>query len=506
MANTPIRTQAHQNIDSTLLPKDPFDIVIIGGGPGGYVAAIRAAQLGMKVALIEGQHLGGVCLNWGCIPTKALLKSASMLSAAEHMASFGITLPKQDIKIDLAAMVQRSRIIANQLQLGVKGLLAKNKVTVFSAWAKFNPVNPQTSDHILHLTDPDGKTSLVAAKHVIIATGARARTLFPDDLGVWRAHQAMVPETIPQSLLIIGAGAIGVEFASFYRALGTDVTLIEQSSRILSVEDEEIVAIALASFVHQGIVIKTNSVAKQVEKRDDGTYSAIIANSKTGQERSWTGEKVLVAIGVIGNTDTLGLEHTSVKVEHGHIVTYAHQTTDELNVYAIGDVAGPPWLAHKASHEGIACVEYIAGMHTHGVDTTLIPGCTYSMPQIASIGLTEHAAAQKGPIKVGRFPFAANGQAMAYGESTGLVKVIFDEKTGELLGAHMVGAGVSELIQGFAIAKTLQATEADLKNVIFPHPTFSEMMHEAVLDADAMALHLFRSPGGAKQPGVQKTP
>jgi dihydrolipoamide dehydrogenase len=484
------------------LPQDAFDIAIIGGGPGGYVAAIRAAQLGMKTVLIEGEHLGGVCLNWGCIPTKALLKSASMRLAAEHMADFGITLPLQDMQIDLPAMVQRSRTIANQLQQGVKGLLAKNKVTVISAWAKFHPVDGKKSLHTLHLTHKDNQTSLLAAKQVIIATGARARTLFPKELGIWSAQQAMLPDSIPKSLLIIGAGAIGVEFASFYRALGTEVTLVEQSSTILAAEDGEIVAIALASFRHQGIKIETDSVAKNVEKRHDGTYSASITHHKTGKVLPWTGEKILVAIGVIGNTEKLGLENTCIKTERGQILTYAHQTTDELGVYAIGDVAGPPWLAHKASHEGIACVEHIAGLPTHASDASLIPGCTYSMPQIASIGLTEQAAAQKGPIKVGRFPFSANGQAMAYGESTGLVKVIFDQNTGELLGAHMVGAGVSELIQGFVIAKSLQATEADLKNVIFPHPTFSEMMHEAVLDADAMALHLFRSPTATKPSAV----
>jgi dihydrolipoamide dehydrogenase len=476
-----------------LLPKEPFDLVVIGGGPGGYVAAIRAAQLGLKTALIEGQHLGGVCLNWGCIPTKALLKSASMLSAASHMESFGIALPKGTLTIDLDAMVQRSRKLAGQLQSGVKGLLAKNGVSVFSAWAKFHPGSAQGDDHALQLTNAGGETGILLAKKVIIATGARARTLFPEHLGIWSAQHAMIPSALPQSLLIIGAGAIGVEFASFYRTLGVAVTLVEQSPTILPVEDAEIVAIAAASFIQQGMVIETQSMAKNVEKQEDGSYTAIITHISTGLEKSWTGDRILVAIGVVGNTENLGLEHTAVRVDKGHIVTHAHHATDELGVYAIGDVAGAPWLAHKASHEGISCVEYIAGLPTQHSDKTLIPGCTYSMPQIASIGLTEHAAAEKGPIKVGRFPFSANGQAMAYGESTGLVKVIFHEKTGELLGAHMVGSGVSELIQGFAIAKTLQATEADLKHVIFPHPTFSEMMHEAVLDADNMALHLFRS-------------
>ncbi len=527
------------------LPKEPFDVIIIGGGPGGYVAAIRAAQLGLKTALVEGKHLGGVCLNWGCIPTKALLKSASMLASASHMKSFGLTLPSGDISIDLDVMVQRSRQLASTLQSGIKGLLAKNGVSVFSAWASFESIsaglnkspipphglqstadllalsNPATGSlgqnaekdsgagacptnvhfdtprssalHTLRLTNQDQETGHLFGKNIVIATGARARTLFPDDLGIWSAPQAMTPEKRPTSILIIGAGAIGIEFASFYRTLGTDVTVVEQSDTILPIEDAEIVAIAAKSFIKQGMILETGCTVNHVVKNQDESYTATIKNLKTGAEKSWTGERILVAIGVIGNTESLGLDHTAVRTEKGHIVTHAHHTTDELGVYAIGDVAGAPWLAHKASHEGIACIEYIAGLKTHPSDPSLIPGCTYSMPQIASIGLTEHAAAAQGAIKVGRFPFSANGQAMAYEESTGLVKVIFDEKTGELLGAHMVGAGVSELIQGFVIAKTMQATEADLQRVIFPHPTFSEMMHEAVLDADNMGLHLFRA-------------
>lgn len=498
------------SVFSQSLPKDSFDVIVIGGGPGGYVAAIRAAQLGLRTALVEGKHLGGVCLNWGCIPTKALLKSAAMLSSATHMESFGISLPLGDIGINLDTMVQRSRQLANQLQSGIKGLLAKNGVSVFSAWARFEPIgashsaglNPDSSnssaEHTLRLTNLDGQVGHLSGKNIIIATGARARTLFSDDLGVWSAQHAMTPSTLPKSILIIGAGAIGIEFASFYRTLGSQVTVIEQSETILPIEDSEIVDIALKSFVQQGMVIQTLSTVNHVVKNQDESYTATIKNLKTGVETSWTGERVLVAIGVIGNTENLSLENTAVRVEKGHIVTHAHHTTDELGVYAIGDVAGAPWLAHKASHDGISCIEYIAGLATHPGDKTLIPGCTYSMPQIASIGLTEKDAGEKGPIKVGRFPFSANGQAMAYGETTGLVKVIFDQKTGELLGAHMVGAGVSELIQGFVIAKTLQATEADLQRVIFPHPTFSEMMHEAVLDADTMALHMFRGKNTTK--------
>ncbi|MBM3631623.1 MAG: dihydrolipoyl dehydrogenase [Alphaproteobacteria bacterium] len=542
---------------SQSLPKDPFDVIVIGGGPGGYVAAIRAAQLGLKTALVEGKHLGGVCLNWGCIPTKALLKSASMLASASYMESFGLTLPSGDIGIDLGVMVRRSRQLANTLQLGIKGLLAKNGVSVFSAWASFEPLSavpngpsaPQilasssvsngphpTTDslavskdswgqtlvnsahpakvrtdkshktvvHTLRLTNTHQEIGHLFGKNIVIATGARARTLFPDDLGIWSASQAMTPEKRPESILIIGAGAIGIEFASFYRTLGTDVTVVEQSDTILPIEDAEIVAIASQSFIQQGIILETGCTVNHVVKNQDDSYTAIIKNLKTGVEKSWTGERVLVAIGVIGNTEHLGLDHTAVRTEKGHIVTHAHHTTDELGVYAIGDVAGAPWLAHKASHEGVACIEYIAGLNPQPSDPSLIPGCTYSMPQIASIGLTERAAAAQGAIKVGRFPFAANGQAMAYGESTGLVKVIFDEQTGELLGAHMVGAGVSELIQGFVIAKTMQATEADLQRVIFPHPTFSEMMHEAVLDADHMGLHLFRAKKAHKKSDTVK--
>jgi dihydrolipoamide dehydrogenase len=535
---------------SQSLPKEPFDVIIIGGGPGGYVAAIRAAQLGLKTALVEGKHLGGVCLNWGCIPTKALLKSASMLASASHMTSFGLTLPPGDIRIDLDVMVRRSRQLASTLQSGIKGLLAKNGVSVFSAWASFESISaglhtpsslasassnthsetdalawskPTDGEsrnagpcptglntprspvlHTLRLTNEDQEIGHLFGKNIVIATGARARTLFPDDLGIWSAPQAMTPETHPKSILIIGAGAIGIEFASFYRTLGTEVTVVEQSDSILPIEDAEIVAIAAKSFIKQGMILETGCTVNHVVKNQDESYTATIKNLKTGGEKSWTGERILVAIGVIGNTESLGLDHTAVRTEKGHIVTHAHHTTDELGVYAIGDVAGAPWLAHKASHEGVACIEYIAGLKTHPSDPSLIPGCTYSMPQIASIGLTEHAAAAQGAIKVGRFPFSANGQAMAYEESTGLVKVIFNEQTGELLGAHMVGAGVSELIQGFVIAKSMQATEADLQRVIFPHPTFSEMMHEAVLDADNMGLHLFRAKKPPEPLGTAK--
>ena len=378
------------------LPKDPFDVVVIGGGPGGYVAAIRAAQLGLKTALIEGKHLGGVCLNWGCIPTKALLKSASMLSALSDLESFGFSLPPGDVRINIKTIVQRSRQLASQLQSGIKGLLAKNGVSVFSAWATFEsitahphrlytptaPSHPNPSApgmqldlktesltahgllHTLRLTDAQQQVSHVSGKNIVIATGARARTLFPEDLGIWSAQEAMTPDTLPQSMLIIGAGAIGVEFASFYQTLGTQVTLVEQSETILPVEDEEIVAIASRSFIQDGMIIETQSTVSHVMKTPDGWYKATIKHLHTGVEQSWTGERILVAIGVMGNTEHLGLENTAVRVEKGHIVTHAHHTTDELGVYAIGDVAGAPWLAHKASHEGVVCIEYIANLKT----------------------------------------------------------------------------------------------------------------------------------------------
>jgi dihydrolipoamide dehydrogenase len=462
----------------------PFDVAIIGGGPGGYVAAIRAKQLGLSTALIESEHLGGICLNWGCIPTKALLKSSHLFHMAHTLHHFGISTGS--IQVEIKSMVERSRGIANQLAAGIQTLLKKNGVEVFKA---FGRLEGKTGDcHRIGLSDKDGRAQTLESKNVILATGARPRTLFSQDLGLWSSREAMLPQSIPASLLVIGAGAIGIEFASFYAALGTQVTVVEQSASILPVEDSEISQIAQKELVRQGIHFHTQSTVQTVLSDKKG-YEALI---KGPQDHVWKGERILIAIGVVGNTENLGLEGTKVKVHQGNIVTHHCSHTDEPGVYAIGDVAGAPWLAHKASHEGMICVESIAGMNPHPLHPHLIPGCVYSSPQIASIGLTEKQALDRGDIKVGRFPFAANGQALSQGESTGLVKVIFDKTTGELLGAHMVGHQVSELISSLTIAKTMEATEQDLKHVIFPHPTLSEMIHEAVLDADGQALHIFR--------------
>jgi dihydrolipoamide dehydrogenase len=457
-----------------------FDLIVIGGGPGGYVAAIRAAQLKMNVALVEREHLGGICLNWGCIPTKALLRAAEIKRMAEHAADFGIKVTVEGF--DLSAIIKRSRAVSQQLAGGVKHLLKKNKVTVFDGTASLLGKGQ---------VSVDGKQTL-SAKHIIIATGARARVLAglePDGTHVWSYKEAMVPATLPQSLLVIGSGAIGIEFASFYRTLGVAVTVVEMQDRILPVEDEEISALARKQFEKQGIEILTGAQVSTL-KKSAGTVTATI---KQGDQTLYkTADKVIVAVGIVGNVENLGLEKTKVKIEKGQIVTDGFGATAESGVYAIGDVAGAPWLAHKASHEGIICVEKIAGLpHVQPLLKENIPGCTYSHPQIASVGLTEaHARAAGYDIKVGRFPFIGNGKAIAMGESEGLVKTIFDVKTGALLGAHMIGAEVTELIQGFGIAKTLETTEAELMHTIFPHPTISEAMHEAVLDAYGRAVHI----------------
>ena len=465
-----------------------FDIIVIGGGPGGYVAAIRAAQIGKKVALVEATHLGGICLNWGCIPTKALLKSSHLMQIAKTMPDFGVSV--RDVQANMEAMVQRSRAIAAQLQKGVETLLKSNNVTIFHAFGSLTGQKKE-GRHLVSLSKDNKMLDPIDGKNIILSTGARSRTLFSDVEGIWSSREAMTQSTTPRSLLVIGAGAIGVEFASFFHALGTQVTLVEQSDRILPAEDEEISALAFKEFSRQGMTLLTRHTAATVKKDAQGCYKVDLENLDNKKITPWTGEHVLVAIGVVGNTQNIGLETTKIQVDKGgHIVTKGVCETDEPGIYAIGDVAGAPWLAHKASHEGLACVESIVTGKGHAIDPLLVPGCVYSAPQIASIGLTESAAAKRGDIKVGRFPFAANGQALAQNERVGLVKVIFDKKTGELLGAHMLGHSVSELIQGFAIAKTLEATEEDLKKVIFPHPTLSEMIHEAILDADQMALHI----------------
>ncbi len=460
-----------------------FDLIVIGGGPGGYVAAIRAAQLGLKTAVVEREHLGGICLNWGCIPTKALLRSAEVFRNMKHAESYGLSAG--GIGFDLSKVVARSRGVAGQLQAGVKHLLKKNKVTVFDGQGKLEGQGKVS-------VAKDGKpVASLAAKHIILATGARARALpglEPDGKLVWTYREAMVPDVMPKRLLVVGSGAIGIEFASFYNALGADVTVVEVLDRVLPVEDAEISAFAQKSFEKQGMKIRTKATVKNLTKTANEVTVTVEAG---GKSESITVDRVILAVGIVGNVENLGLENTKVVVEKTHVVINEWTATAEPGVYAIGDLAGPPWLAHKASHEGVICVEKIAGLKdVHPLNTRNIPGCTYCHPQIASVGLTEAKAKELGyDVKVGRFPFIGNGKAIALGETEGLVKTVFDAKTGELLGAHMVGAEVTELIQGYMVAKTLETTEADLMNGIFPHPTLSEMMHESVLDAYGRAIH-----------------
>ncbi len=455
-----------------------FDLIVVGGGPGGYVAAIRASQLGMKVALVEREHLGGICLNWGCIPTKALLRSAEIYEGIKHAGDYGLSVKGQGF--DLDKIVARSRKIAGQLNGGVGHLLKKNKVTVFDGSAKLAGPGKVQVD----------KTTL-SGKHIILATGARARTLpglEPDGKLIWTYRHALVPDTVPERLLVVGSGAIGIEFASFFNSMGSKVTVVEVMDRVLPVEDAEISAFAHKAFEKEGMKIITLATVKALKKGKDTVTATIEAAGKTSEI---TVDRVILAVGIVGNVEDLGLEGTKVKVERSHIETDQWCQTGEPGVYAIGDIAGPPWLAHKASHEGFICVEKIAGVKgVHPLDTSRIPGCTYCRPQVASIGLSEQAAKDKGyKVKVGRFPFIGNGKAIALGEPEGLVKTVFDEKTGELLGAHMIGAEVTELIQGYSIAKTLETTEAELMHTVFPHPTLSEMMHESVLDAFGRAIH-----------------
>jgi dihydrolipoamide dehydrogenase len=461
-----------------------FDLVVIGGGPGGYVAAIRAAQLGMRTALVEREHLGGICLNWGCIPTKALLRSADIYHEMQHAVAYG--LKAGGVGFDLPAIVKRSRGIAKQLNQGVGHLLKKNKVTVFDGAGKL------AGGGKVAVTKDGKPVATLSAKHIILATGARARSLpglEPDGKLVWTYKEAMVPDVMPKSLLVVGSGAIGIEFASFYRTLGAEVTVVEVLPRVLPVEDEEISAFARKAFEKQGMKIHTSAMVKALKKGANSVTATIAPEG--GKPFELTVDRVISAVGITGNVEDLGLEGTKVKVDRGHVVIDEWCRTGEPGVYAIGDLAGPPWLAHKASHEGVICVEKIAGIPgLHPLDITRIPGCTYCRPQVASIGLTEAKAKEKGyQVKVGRFPFIGNGKAIALGEPEGLVKTVFDAKTGELLGAHMVGAEVTELIQGYGIAKTLETTEAELMHAVFPHPTLSEMMHESVLDAYGRAIH-----------------
>jgi dihydrolipoamide dehydrogenase len=464
--------------------ENTFDLIIIGGGPGGYVAAIRAAQLGGSVALVEREHLGGICLNWGCIPTKALLRTAEVFHLMNNAGDFGLEVKK--VAFDIAKTVKRSRDVARRLSAGVKHLLKKNKVKVFDGHGRLDGPGK------VSVSAGKKQTASLTAKNIILSSGARARDLpglEADGKLVWSYKEAMVPETMPRSLLVVGSGAIGMEFASFYRTLGADVTVVEILPTILPVEDAEISALARKAFEAQGMNIHTGATVTSLQKAAKNVTAVIDLGD--GKTSNLTVDRVILAVGITGNVEDLGLDGTSVKVDRGHIVIDQWLQTGEPGVYAIGDVVGPPWLAHKASHEGVICVEKIAGLpDVHPLNTANIPGCTYCMPQIASVGMTEQAAKDAGrKTKVGRFPYMGNGKAIALGESDGMIKTIFDAETGELLGAHMVGAEVTELIQGYCIAKQLETTEADLMHTIFPHPTLSEMMHESVLDAYGRAIH-----------------
>ncbi|WP_372786108.1 dihydrolipoyl dehydrogenase [Phenylobacterium sp.] len=466
---------------------DTFDLIIIGSGPGGYVTAIRAAQLGMKVAIVERELLGGICLNWGCIPTKALLKSGEVYEQLDHLADYGLSVEKRGF--DFSKVVERSRKVAAQLNAGVAFLMKKHKVEVIEGTAKL--AKGQAAPSVVVALKAGGSRT-ITAKSVILATGARARTipavgLEPDGEQVWTYREALVPKTVPKTLIVIGSGAIGIEFASFYRALGSDVTVIEALPRILPVEDEEVSKAAHKAFEKRGLKFRVPANVKKLTRSKSGVAVEIEAGGKT---ETLDADVAIVAVGIVGNVEDLGLEALGVKVERTHIVTDGHGATNVAGLYAIGDVAGPPWLAHKASHEGVHCVEHIAGLKPTNIESP-IPGCTYSTPQIASVGLTEAQAKEQGrEPKVGRFPFRVNGKAIASGELDGFVKTVFDGKTGALIGAHMIGAEVTEMIQGFTLAMTLEATEAELHATVFPHPTMSEAMHEASLDAYGMVLHI----------------
>ncbi len=476
-----------------------FDVIVIGSGPGGYVTAIRSAQLGFKTAIVEREHLGGICLNWGCIPTKALLRSAEAYHMATHAKDYGLVI-EGTVRPDPAAIVKRSRGVSQQLNGGVGFLLRKNKVQVIWGEAVIDkpgqvtvkatakaPMQPQI---------PPPKGTLAAGtyqgKHIIVATGARPRALpglEADGRNVWTYFEAMVPQAIPRSLLVIGSGAIGIEFASFYRTLGADVTVVEVLPQILPVEDAEIAGLARKRFEKQGMKILSGAKVTSLDKRADGVVATVVDDK--GVQSRLEVEKVISAVGVVGNVEGLGLEKLGVKTDRGTIVTDGYGRTSVAGIYAIGDVAGPPMLAHKAEHEGVVCVETIKGLPTHALDKSKIPGCTYCHPQIASVGLTEAKAKEQGrELRIGRFPFQGNGKAIALGEPEGMVKTIFDAKTGQLLGAHMIGAEVTELIQGFVVAMNLETTEEELMHAVFPHPTLSEMMHESVLDAYGRVIHM----------------
>ena len=461
-----------------------FDLVVVGGGPGGYVAAIRASQLGLKAAVIERENMGGICLNWGCIPTKALLRSAEVKHLAENAADFGLEI--SGITFDIKKVVERSRSVASRLSAGVSLLMKKNGITVISATASLGPVveNPG-GDNARTITLDNGEA--ITGRSIILATGARARSLpgiEPDGQHIVTYREAMMPETMPQSLIVVGSGAIGIEFASFYRDMGVEVTVLEAVDRVLPAEDEEISAMAETIFSRRGITIHKGVQLTGVEVRDGRVHASI-------GDTVLEADRMILAVGITANTEGLGLEETAIELDRGHVVTDSVMRTAEDGIYAIGDMTGAPWLAHKASHEGIIAAEHIAGQSSgHGLKRDAIPGCTYCRPQIASVGLTEKAAEEAGhTVRVGRFPMLANGKAIALGDDEGLIKTIFDAETGALLGAHMIGPEVTELIQGFVIARTLETTEEELMQTVFPHPTLSEAMHESVLDAFDKAIH-----------------
>lgn len=459
-----------------------YDMIVIGAGPGGYVAAIRGAQLGLKVAIIEREHMGGICLNWGCIPTKAMLRSSEIFHLMHRASEFGLSVDK--INFDLEAVVKRSRGVASKLNSGISHLLKKNKIDVFMGNAAITAKNTVT-------VETDKGMKKLKGQNIILATGARARELpgleADGDL-VWTYKAALTPKRMPKKLLVIGSGAIGIEFASFYNTLGADTTVVEVMDHILPVEDEEISLFAKKSFIKQGMKIIEKATVKKLDRLKGKVVAHIEINSKIEKQEFDT---VISAVGIVGNIENIGLEILNIKEERSHVVTDKFCRTNVEGVFAIGDLAAPPWLAHKASHEGVMVAELIAGKNPHSIKPESIAGCTYCYPQIASVGYTEAKAIEKGfDIKVGRFPFVGNGKAIALGETEGLVKTIFDAKNGELLGAHMVGAEVTEMIQGYVVSRQLETTEQDLMNTVFPHPTLSEMMHESVLDAYGQAIHI----------------
>ena len=461
-----------------------FDIIIIGGGPGGYVAAIRASQLGMKVALIERENLGGICLNWGCIPTKALLRTSEVHHILNNLDDLGLTA--SNISFDIEKVVSRSRNVARKLNQGIGHLLKKNNVKVLMGEGQLSGPGEVT------VTDKSAEGNIILkGKNIVLASGARPRTLpglDPDGEMIWTYREAMVPKAMPESLLVVGSGAIGMEFSSFYSDLGANVTVVELMDRILPVEDEEIAALARQLFEGQGMTIHTNASVKALSKNKSSVKAEIDIG---GRIQTSSFDRVILAVGIVGNVENMGLGGSGVVVENSHVIVNEVLETGEAGVFAIGDLVGPPWLAHKASHEAIICVERIAGLNPKPLDPSNIPGCTYCRPQIASIGFTEEGAKRRGhKIKVGRFPFLANGKAIAQGEEEGLVKTVFDVGTGELLGAHMIGAEVTEMIQGYAIARASELTEEELMHTVFPHPSMSEAMHESVLDAFGRVIHL----------------